>query len=77
MVKVRIQLRSESGGSTSPFSVAREVYKSGGISEFYKGLDSAIIRQVVYGTLRLGIYFNLTEKWKKESGKNTTTAQKF
>jgi hypothetical protein len=44
MVKVRIQLRSESGGSTSPFSVASEVYKAGGIAEFYKGLDSALLR---------------------------------
>jgi len=41
--------------------VAREVYKIGGIKEFYKGLDAAVMRQLVYGTLRLGIYFNLTE----------------
>lgn len=27
-------------------------------------LDAALLRQVVYGTLRLGIYFNLTE-WMK------------
>lgn len=47
------------------------------MKEFYKGLDSAILRQVIYGTLRLGIYFNLTEKWKRESGQNTTTSQKF
>jgi len=31
----------------------------------------------VYDTLHLGIYFKLTEKWKKESGKNTTTAHKI
>ena len=37
MIKVRIQLRSESGGSTSPFSVASEIYKAGGVKEFYKG----------------------------------------
>lgn len=37
MVKVRIQLRSESGGSTSPINVAKEIYKLGGIKEFYKG----------------------------------------
>jgi len=44
---------------------------------FYKGLDSALLRQIVYGTMRLGIYFNLTEKWKRESGKNTTAFQKL
>ena len=80
MIKVRIQLRSESRGSTSPLNVAKEIYKVGGVKEFYKGsvaiekvtqysffsLDAALLRQVVYGTLRLGIYFNLTE-WIKMS----------
>ncbi len=73
MIKVRIQLRSESGGSTSPFSVAREIYGAGGVKEFYKGLDAAIMRQLVYGTLRLGIYFNLIEYFKKQNGSETTT----
>ena len=73
MIKVRIQLRSEGGGSTSPFSVAREIYSAGGVSEFYRGLDSAIIRQLVYGTLRLGIYFNMMENYKKQSADGTTT----
>jgi solute carrier family 25 oxoglutarate transporter 11 len=77
MVKVRIQLRSESGGSTSPFNVAREIFASGGVKEFYKGLDSAILRQVVYGTLRLGIFFNMTESMKrKNGGKNLSAFQK-
>ena len=74
MVKVRFQLRSESGGSTSPFNVAREVYASGGVKEFYKGLDSAILRQVVYGTLRLGIFFNMTESMKKKNGGKNLSA---
>jgi len=55
---------SEAGGSTSPFVVARELMKEGGVKGFYKGLDAAIIRQVVYGTLRLGIFFNLSEYFK-------------
>ena len=37
MVKVRIQLRSESGGSTSPINVAKEIYQLGGLKEFYRG----------------------------------------
>lgn len=67
MVKVRIQLGSESGGSTNPFTVAKQVHAEGGVSSFYKGLDSALLRQVVYGTLRLGIYFNMTEYFKKQN----------
>ena len=78
MVKVRIQLRSEGGGSTSPISVAKEIYGIGGIKEFYRGLDSALLRQVVYGTLRLGIYFNLTEyvKNEKNGGENLSALQR-
>lgn len=37
MVKVRIQLKSESGGNLSPFHIAREVYAEGGAARFYKG----------------------------------------
>lgn len=68
MVKVRIQLMSEAGGSTSPVVVAKELMAEGGIKGFYRGLDSAILRQVVYGTLRLGIFFNLSEYFKQMNG---------
>lgn len=61
MIKVRIQLSSEGGGNTGFLNTAKEIHRIGGVKEFYRGLDSAILRQVVYGTLRLGIYFNLTE----------------
>jgi len=78
MVKVTIQLKSESGGSTSPFNVAKDIYKDGGAKGFYRGLDSALLRQVVYGTLRLGIYFNLTEwiKVNKNGGENLSALQR-
>ena len=77
MVKVRIQLGSEAGGSTSPFVVARQIMAEGGPTAFYKGIDSAILRQVVYGTLRLGIFFNLSEYFKAQNGgKNMYAWQK-
>lgn len=47
--------------------VCKEIKAKGGISGFYAGLDSALLRQVVYGTLRLGIYFNLSEYMKKQN----------
>jgi hypothetical protein len=37
MIKVRIQLGSEAGGSTSPFVVARQVLSEGGVKGFYLG----------------------------------------
>ena len=77
MVKVRIQLASESGGSTNPFKVAGECYKASGITGFYAGLDSALLRQAVYATMRLGIYFNLSEHLKeKNHGKDLSFLQK-
>mmetsp|Transcript_12786 Transcript_12786/g.9269 ORF Transcript_12786/g.9269 Transcript_12786/m.9269 type:complete len:288 (-) Transcript_12786:33-896(-) len=80
MVKVRIQLKSEArGGSLSPFGIAKDIYRNeGGIKAFYRGIDSALLRQAVYATLRLGIYFNLTEYVKEDynKGKNLSAAQK-
>jgi len=73
MIKVQIQLGSEAGGSTSPFVIARQIAREGGMKGFYAGLDAALLRQVIYGTLRMGIYFNLTEHFKKQNGTGTTT----
>lgn len=74
MVKVRIQLGSEAKGSVSPFEIARKMYaEEGGISSFYKGLDAALLRQAVYATLRLGLYFNFSDALKKKSGKENLT----
>ena len=41
-------------------------------------LDSALLRQAVYGTLRLGIYFNLTEwiKVNKNNGETLSALQR-
>jgi solute carrier family 25 oxoglutarate transporter 11 len=74
MVKVRIQIKSEqlarSGqkGSVSPFTVMNEIRASHGIKGFYKGLDSALARQIFYTTSRLGIYKTLFEKAKQPDG---------
>jgi len=77
MIKVRIQLASEGGGNTGFVSVARQIASEGGPTAFYKGLDAALLRQVIYGTARLGIYFNLSETMKKSNnGANLSTLQK-
>jgi solute carrier family 25 oxoglutarate transporter 11 len=79
MVKVRIQLKSEAGGNLSPFKIASEIYANeGGVKGFYRGIDSALLRQAVYATLRLGIYFNLSDyiKDNMNAGKNLTVGQK-
>lgn len=75
MLKVRIQLSSEAGQSTNPVTVARTIFETSGVRGFYAGLDSALLRQAVYATMRLGIYFNLSEAVKnmrKENGDKVT-----
>ena len=77
MVKVRIQLMSEAGGNTNPFTVSKEIMKEGGVKGFYKGLDSALLRQVVYGTMRLGLFYNISASMKeKNGGANLSAGQK-
>lgn len=31
-------------------------------------LDAALLRQVIYGTARMGLYFNFSEYYKKQNG---------
>ena len=59
MIKVRIQLRGESKGKTSPIDVAKEIYHQGGVKAFYRGIDSALARQAVYASLRIGLYYSI------------------
>ena len=51
--------------------------KSDRLTNFQFSIDSALLRQAVYGTARLGIYFNLSESAKKSNnGGNLSTFQK-
>lgn len=61
LVKVRIQLRGEAGGKTSPIDVAKELYKESGVKGFYRGIDSALLRQAIYASLRIGIYYSIND----------------
>jgi solute carrier family 25 (mitochondrial oxoglutarate transporter), member 11 len=75
MIKVRIQIKAEElaktgqKGSVSPFAMITEINKTSGIGGFYKGIDSAIARQVFYTTSRLGIYKSLFDYFKTPDGK--------
>jgi len=64
MVKVRIQLLSEGKAVVpGPITVVKEMLANGqGVKQFYKGLDSALLRQATYGTARLGLYRTFANK---------------
>ena len=68
MIKVRLQLRGESRGKTSAFDVAKEIYRQGGMKKFYAGLDSALLRQAVYCSLRLGLYYTIDDYIRERQG---------
>ena len=80
IIKVRLQIRGEAGvGNLSPFDVAKEIKGEGGFKAFYKGLDSALVRQATYTTTRFGVYLNVTQYMQNnlpEGQKNLSFAQK-
>ena len=70
-VKVQIQVRSEMGvKNLNPFSITKSIYKeTGTIKTFYRGLDSALLRQALYTSTRLGLFYNLKDRIVKKTGK--------
>lgn len=80
IVKVRLQVRGEAGNKNlSPFDVARELRAQAGIKGFYKGLDSALVRQATYTTTRFGVYLNVSQYMERnlpEGKKNISFGQK-
>jgi solute carrier family 25 oxoglutarate transporter 11 len=52
----------------NPIAVFKDILATGGIRGFYKGLDSALTRQVFYTTSRLGIYKTVFNKVKENQG---------
>lgn len=70
MIKVRIQL---SEGAATPATVLRQVISQGRVLDLYSGLSAALLRQVVYGTSRLGLFFTFEDMLKKRAEKNGTS----
>jgi solute carrier family 25 oxoglutarate transporter 11 len=72
--KTLIQIKSEERGKlglkgrVSPFPILKEIYQTSGIRGFYKGLDSSIVRQLLFGTVRIGIYKTMFDKVKETEG---------
>jgi len=68
MVKVRLQLSGEGGGSVvkNPLKMCALIVKQEGPLAFYKGMSAAIFRQCTYGTARLGVFRTLSDALKEE-----------
>ena len=71
-VKVRMQKTSEVYLHSRPTSIAatiREIHRHQGIRGFYVGLSPALMRQLLFGTTRLGLYRYIRQSIEEEGGK--------
>jgi len=74
ITKVRIQITSEILGKAqgsnhiSPIDAVKQIIKEDGFRGLYKGLDAAILRQVLYTTTRMGVYTTLFQHIKEKEG---------
>ncbi|UPK92192.1 hypothetical protein LCI18_003127 [Fusarium solani-melongenae] len=72
-VKVRMQLTDQSNVRASPWTVARSVVARDGLLNLYQGLSAGLLRQLVYGTLRLGLFTTFEEHLARRAhGQNRT-----
>ena len=66
-LKVRLQILSEARGggqavNTGVISTLKGIISNEGVKGLYRGLDSALLRQVTYGTIRIGAYRVFTDR---------------
>lgn len=67
VIKTQIQLKSERGDlKIHPFEVAKSFLKNNKFSQFYRGLDSALLRVVLYTTTRFGLFYSLKDSYDKK-----------
>lgn len=78
-LKVQIQNRSEMGlkrENLKPMKIAKEIYKStNSFSIFYRGLDSALLRQLFYTSTRLGLFYSIHDYLTKLKKSEPTLVQ--
>jgi solute carrier family 25 oxoglutarate transporter 11 len=59
-----IKVNSQLNPSINKLSLLKNIYNNHGLLEFYRGINIALIRQCVYGTLRLGLFQDLKDNYK-------------
>lgn len=79
-VKVVIQLRREDAGRrqavVSPLAIIKDIYSADGLSGLYRGLDSAILRQIIYCGIRMGLYKLIEERHRSHNNTNMSFHEK-
>lgn len=55
-VKVRMQLLDGGKVKASPWFIVKDIVSHGGFFKLYQGLSAGLLRQLVYGTSRIGLF---------------------
>ena len=81
-LKVQIQVVSEQLGKSknkdlSIFSILSKVKKEKGLSALYRGLDSAILRQIFYASARIGAYETSLKYLENNLGRTSSSLEKI
>lgn len=72
-----MQLKGEARAKASVVEVCRTLFtKEGGMKAFYKGIGSALLRQAVYTTLRLGLFYTAMDTAKEKYNKTLNPLEK-
>ncbi|KAH7028940.1 mitochondrial dicarboxylate carrier [Microdochium trichocladiopsis] len=72
-IKVRMQLVDRSLLRVTTWSIARDMMAEGGVLKLYQGLSAAILRSLVYGTMRLGLFSTFEKELARRARERGTT----
>ena len=71
-LKTRIQMKSEARAKNiSMVGTAKEMLKGEGVRSFYMGLTAALARQMLFASLRIGLFYNIGDYLKQKKNKMT------
>lgn len=77
VTKTWLQLQSESGAKNLKITYAfKEIIKSKGFRGFYSGLDSALLRQFCFASMRVGLFLNAVDLIQKKKNRALTLVEK-
>lgn len=71
-VKVRMQLREHGKVKPSFFLIAKNMISQEGVISLYNGLTAGLLRQVVYGTMRMGLFATFEQALERRARRQGT-----
>ncbi|RYG43805.1 hypothetical protein EON67_12475, partial [archaeon] len=75
-IKTQLQLAGEGtrkASTATPLSVAKHAIATEGVGKLYTGITAAWLRQIVYGSARLGLFRVFSDELKVTTGLRTCT----